>query len=445
MVQLGLVKWPNGRHRADLQKLIVHTRARRAARARADGGGRAVALEHGRTLLVLDTAGGGAEELYRASGWVEIGAVPRYAGLPPTARSSRRRSFARRTAATVSRTRRRRTRRHGHVRGTGAESVVELHVVSDATGETATRVVAATEAQFPDQPFATVRHPRVETVADLQLALARMEGHRRAVVIFTIVEPTLRSAMRELCEEAAVDYCDLLAEPLEAVAKVSGTKAELRPGARPPLDESYFKRIAAIEFAVKNDDGLGRALDDADVVLVGVSRTSKTPLSIYLGYLGWKATNVPLVKGIEPPPELFQVDPTRIVGLTIDAHRLAEIRTRARRADGRRPPLRRPERDLRGPRARRRDPAPARLPGDRRLRALDRGDRAPDHPHRRAPHRHRPGRHMKPKPPVSKARWALWCFLLGVAMFTFYVLFTPFWFALRSLAWLAEYRARRRR
>ncbi len=207
-----------------------------------------------------------------------------------------------------------------------ADSVVELHVVSDSTGETATRVVAATEAQFPDQRFVTVRHPRVETVADLQLALTRMED-RRAVVIFTLVEPTLRSTMRELCEGLGVDYCDLLAQPLEAVAKVSGRSAEMRPGARPPLDESYFRRIAAIEFAVKNDDGLGRGLADADVVLCGVSRTSKTPLSIYLGYLGWKATNVPLVKGIEPPASLFSVDPRRVVGLTIDAQRLAEIRS----------------------------------------------------------------------------------------------------------------------
>ena len=86
---------------------------------------------------------------------------------------------------------------------------VELHVVSDATGETATRVVTAVEAQFPDQPFVTVRHPRVETVADLHLALARVQG-RRAVVIFTVVEPTLREAMRELCREAEIAYCDLL-------------------------------------------------------------------------------------------------------------------------------------------------------------------------------------------------------------------------------------------
>ncbi len=204
--------------------------------------------------------------------------------------------------------------------------VVELHVVSDATGETATRVVAAVGAQFPDQTIVTVRHPRVETVADLQLALARIEG-KRAVVIFTVVEPTLRSAMRDLCREARVDFCDLLAQPLEAVAKVSGRRARGKPRARPPLDESYFRRIAAIEFAVKHDDGLGSGLVRAEIVLVGVSRTSKTPLSIYLGYLGWKATNVPLVKGIEPPKELFEIDPAKIVGLKIDAKRLAEIRS----------------------------------------------------------------------------------------------------------------------
>jgi regulator of PEP synthase PpsR (kinase-PPPase family) len=84
--------------------------------------------------------------------------------------------------------------------------------------------------------------------------------------------------------------------------------------------------MEAIEFAVRYDDGVGRGLHDADVVLVGVSRTSKTPLSIYLGYLGYKAANVPVVKGIEPPKELFDVDAAKIVGLTIDPNRLAEIR-----------------------------------------------------------------------------------------------------------------------
>jgi hypothetical protein len=100
----------------------------------------------------------------------------------------------------------------------------------------------------------------------------------------------------------------------------------MQPGARAPLDAQYFKRIEAIEFAVKYDDGVGKGLDEADVVLVGVSRTSKTPLSIYLGYLGHKAANVPVVRGIDLPKELFETDPAKIVGLTIDAERLLDIR-----------------------------------------------------------------------------------------------------------------------
>ena len=203
-------------------------------------------------------------------------------------------------------------------------------MISDSTGETATRLVHALEAQFPEQPFEEVRHPRIETSEDLSLAVRRMKG-RRAVAVYTLVEPELRKAMRALCKRARVHYCDLLGHPIEAVARVSGMAARMTPGARHALDAAYFRRVDAIEFAVKYDDGVGRGLDEADIVLVGVSRTSKTPLSIYLGYLGYKTANVPIVKGIEPPRELFEVDPAKIVGLTIDASRLAEIRrTRAR-------------------------------------------------------------------------------------------------------------------
>ena len=203
--------------------------------------------------------------------------------------------------------------------------VVELHVVSDATGETAARLVQALEAQFPEQEFLEIRHPSVETVDDLHLAVNRMKG-RPAVVVYTLVEPELREAMRAFCRRAKLHYCDLLAQPLDAVAKVSGQAARMKPRARAPLNEQYFRRMSAIEFAVKFDDGVGGGLREADVVLVGVSRTSKTPLSIYLGYLGYKAANVPLVNGIDPPPELFRIDPAKVIGLTIDAQRLSEIR-----------------------------------------------------------------------------------------------------------------------
>jgi [pyruvate, water dikinase]-phosphate phosphotransferase / [pyruvate, water dikinase] kinase len=207
-----------------------------------------------------------------------------------------------------------------------AREVVELHILSDSTGETAARLVLALEAQFPEQPFEEVRHPQIQTLDDLRLAVSRAKG-RPAVMVYTFVDRELRESMRALCRSARLHYADLLGHPIDSIAKVSGMTAKMKPGARPPLNSAYFKRMEAIEFAVKFDDGIGGGLRAADVVLVGVSRTSKTPLSIYLGYLGHKAANVPVVKGIEPPPELFEIEPVKVIGLTIDAERLAEIRS----------------------------------------------------------------------------------------------------------------------
>src|SRR6201997_753946 len=191
-----------------------------------------------------------------------------------------------------------------------ANPPVELHVVSDATGETAARLVQALEAQFPDQEFVEIRHPRVESEDDLQLAVSRMRG-RPAGVVYTLVQPELRETMRTLCRRARLHYCDLLGHPIDAVARVSGQAAKMTPGSRPPLNSAYFKRMEAIEFAVRYDDGAAHGLHDADGVLVGVSRTSKTRLWVYLGYLGHKAANVPVVKGIAPPPELFEIAPAK--------------------------------------------------------------------------------------------------------------------------------------
>ncbi len=212
---------------------------------------------------------------------------------------------------------------------------VEIHVVSDSTGETAARFAEAVERQFPDEEFEIVRHPRITSVDDVQLAAARARG-RRAVLMYTLVEQELRDAMRTLCRRYRLHYCDLLGHPIDAVARVSGQPATMQPAAQPVLDSSYFKRMAAIEFAVRFDDGIGAGgLVDADIVLVGVSRSSKTPLSIYLGYMGYKTANVPIVPGVEPPKQLFEIDRIKIVGVTIDAENLAEIRNdRARGMTG---------------------------------------------------------------------------------------------------------------
>jgi regulator of PEP synthase PpsR (kinase-PPPase family) len=216
-----------------------------------------------------------------------------------------------------------------------SDDVVELHVVSDSTGETAAKLAQAVEGQFPDLSFDVIRHPRVTSVDDIQLAAVRARG-RRAVVLYTLVDKTYRETMRSLCKRYRLHYCDLLGHPIDAVARVSGLPARMEPGARPVLDSAYFKRMRAIEFAVRYDDGVAaHGLHDADIVLVGVSRSSKTPLSIYLGYLGYRTANIPVVRGIEPPRELFEIDPAKIVGLTIDAEMLHQIRTeRARQMRG---------------------------------------------------------------------------------------------------------------
>ena len=146
------------------------------------------------------------------------------------------------------------------------------------------------------------------------------------MLVYTLGSRGFRHEMGRLCRRGRVHYCDLLGHPIDSISRVAGVAARMEPGVRAPLDDTYFKRIAAIEFAVRYDDGVGGGLDDADIVLVGVSRTSKTPLSIFLGYLGYKAANVPIVKGVEPPAALFEIDRAKIVGLTIDPERLAEIR-----------------------------------------------------------------------------------------------------------------------
>jgi [pyruvate, water dikinase]-phosphate phosphotransferase / [pyruvate, water dikinase] kinase len=223
-------------------------------------------------------------------------------------------------------------RRVARYAGPCMSEVVELHVISDSTGETAAKLAKAVEDQFPDLSFDVIRHPRIMSSDDVQLAAERARG-RRAVIIYTLVDTGYREQMRALCKRYRLHYCDLLGHPIDAVKRVSGLDPRMEPGPRPVLDSAYFKRMAAIEFAVRFDDGVAaHALDQADIVLVGVSRSSKTPLSIYLGYLGYKAANVPIVRGIEPPEELFQIDPTRIVGLTIDAEALQTIRTVRARA-----------------------------------------------------------------------------------------------------------------
>jgi regulator of PEP synthase PpsR (kinase-PPPase family) len=200
-------------------------------------------------------------------------------------------------------------------------------VVSDATGDTAERVVKAALAQFASHERVRVQvlpHVRDEDAVRSVVDAAKRQG---SLLVYTLVSPPLRALLRRLAEEQDVRAVDLLGALLAQMAMHFGVDPLYTPGLGHELDADYFRRIDAVEFAVKNDDGREpRSLRKADVVLVGISRTSKTPLSSYIAHRGYRVSNVPVVLGIPLPKELDSVDPRRVFGLLIDPHVLVEIR-----------------------------------------------------------------------------------------------------------------------
>ena len=154
---------------------------------------------------------------------------------------------------------------------------IEIHLVSDSTGDTAARVARAAQAQFPTHPTAIVRHPRVTTPDGLGRVFERITGRPGVAVFYTLIDRELRRLTTELCQRESIPACDLLGPALDALQGASGDEAELVVGRPVALEADYFKRVAAMEFAVKHDDGLaGEGLGEAELVLIGVSRTSGT-------------------------------------------------------------------------------------------------------------------------------------------------------------------------
>lgn len=214
--------------------------------------------------------------------------------------------------------------------GRVSDEVLEIHVLADSTGESGVRVARAAVAQFPTREFRLVRHRRITSTVALMAALdmVRARQGKPTAVIFTLVDHELAHLVRAACRELEMPFADLMTDTLRALEQASGMVADEVPLRPVGVEADYFKRMAAIDFAVRNDDGAQPSLlREADICLVGPSRSGKTPLSIFLGYMGHKAVNVPLVPGIPPPEELFAVDRWRVVGLTMDAERLQTIRS----------------------------------------------------------------------------------------------------------------------
>jgi [pyruvate, water dikinase]-phosphate phosphotransferase / [pyruvate, water dikinase] kinase len=201
-----------------------------------------------------------------------------------------------------------------------------LHLVSDSTGETVHSVARACLVQFEDVQAVEHVWILVRTRGQIERVIAGVEANP-GVVLFTLVNDTLREQLQQGCRRLQVPAIPILDPVIAALASYLDRHARGVPGMQHTLNSEYFARIDAMTFALNHDDGQSSwGLDDADVCLVGVSRTSKTPTCLYLANRGIKAANVPLVPGVPLPPELINAKRPLIVGLTNDPERLIQLR-----------------------------------------------------------------------------------------------------------------------
>ena len=201
-----------------------------------------------------------------------------------------------------------------------------IYVVSDSVGETAELVVKAATSQFNSSNIQIKRVPYVEDQATLSevISLAKINN---AIIGFTLVIPDMRKFLIEKAAKEGVVVYDIIGPLIDKMETVYKTKPRHEPGMVRKLDEDYFKKVEAIEFAVKYDDGRDpRGILRADIVLIGVSRTSKTPLSQYLAHKRLKVANVPIVPEVEPPEELYMIPAEKCFGLKISPEKLNHIR-----------------------------------------------------------------------------------------------------------------------
>ena len=205
-------------------------------------------------------------------------------------------------------------------------SYFHLHLVSDATGETLIAVSRAVAAQY--QGVASIEHvfPFVRSLAQLERAIAEIEA-APGVVLYTLVDGELTNRLETACREMGSPCLSVLQPIFSLFQAYLGTASASRPGAQHMLNADYFKRIDALNYSMLHDDGqLPENLDQADVVLLGVSRTSKTPTSIYLANRGIKTANVPLVPNVPLPASLDDLRGPLVVGLVASAERIVQIR-----------------------------------------------------------------------------------------------------------------------
>lgn len=202
----------------------------------------------------------------------------------------------------------------------------EIYIVSDGTGATAETVLKATLTQFPDSDVRVRRFAHVRTETEIRNILAEA-GKNETPVLYTLVMLTLRQAIIQAAQTHHVRVVDLLGPIMTELTDLLQYPPSIHPGRFRQINGQHFRGTETMEYMLQHDDGKHPdGLHEAEIVLVGISRTYKTPVSVYLAYRGWRVANVPLAVGVEPPQTLFDVNPAKIVGLTISPERLATLR-----------------------------------------------------------------------------------------------------------------------
>ncbi|MBK6282211.1 MAG: kinase/pyrophosphorylase [Draconibacterium sp.] len=197
-----------------------------------------------------------------------------------------------------------------------------IYVVSGGRGIAGNNIVQAVLIQYPDNKIPVIIVSNMDSEDELfdVVMKAKTDG---GIIVHTLVNGFLRKKAIELCEEFGVREVDLMGKLADFLDDSLDIKPLMHPGLYREINHQYFDRIESIEFTLSHDDGMSpERLKNAEIVLTGVSRAGKTPLSVYLAMYGWKVANVPLVNGINPPAELFEIDPQRVFGLHISAAQL---------------------------------------------------------------------------------------------------------------------------
>lgn len=215
------------------------------------------------------------------------------------------------------------------------DNILMVYVISDSIGETGELIAKASVKQFDTTDFMIKRFPYTNTVDQIKPLLEEAAQYKKCLVVYTNVDADTRAYIKRKEKELHLHTVDVVGPPMDQLESILGYEPMRQPGLIRRLDENYFKKVEAIEFAVQYDDGKDpRGIVKADIVLVGVSRTSKTPLSMYLANKLYKVANVPLVPEVPVPKEVYKKDNRRLFGLVANSEKLYTIREERLRALG---------------------------------------------------------------------------------------------------------------